>query len=171
MRYEVGSKKTFSFVRHTSYFLLRSSAFTLIELILVIAMLGVLAVAVLTLTPSISPARLDAASKEIQSDIEYAKQKAMIINTTHGVQFTASGSFTVYRGTVATPVADPLTQQNMIITLANKYPGITIQTNYTVEFDNFGVPTTGGGGSVTITDGSNTKIISVAAQTGLVTIQ
>ena len=148
----------------------RTSAFTLIELILVIAMLGILAVAVLTLSPSISPARLDAASREIQSDIEYAKQKEMMINVVHGVQFTASGSFTVYRSTVATPVADPLTQQSMIITLANKYPGITIQTNYTIEFNNFGVPTTGGGGSVTITDGSSTKTISVAAGTGLVTI-
>lgn len=151
-----------------TYALTHLKGFTLIELILVIALLGVLAVAVVVISPGISPARLDAASKQVQSDIEYAKQNAVLTATTHGVQFVSGGSYTVYRSTVATPINHPLTKQSMVITLSSQYPGISISSNYTVEFNRFGNPTTGGGGSVTITDGTNTRTISVTANTGRV---
>jgi len=151
--------------------LLIKNGFTLIELVLVIGLLGVLALAAVVISPDISPARLDAAAKQVQSDIEYAKQNAVLTATTHGAQFVSGGAYTVYRSTTATPLASPLTKQSMVITLSAQYPGISISSNYTVEFDRFGNPTTGGGGSVTITDGTTTKTIGVTSNTGRVTVQ
>lgn len=144
---------------------------SLIEIVGVMALLGILGVAAVVLVPSGQPARLDAATRQVQSDIEYARQLAMTTNMTYGVQFVANGSYTVYQSTVATPIASPLTHQNMIITLADRYPGVTLQTNYTVEFDSFGAPTTGGGGSVTIANVSGSKVVSVVDTTGSVGIQ
>lgn len=144
--------------------------FTLIELVLVIALLGILAMAVVTFTPSPSLARLDSASKQVSSDIEYVRQSAMTRETVHGIEFIANGNYTAYQTSTATPVLDPLTKQNMIVNFSSFYSGVSIQNNYTVEFDRFGKPI-GGGGSVTLTNGSTTKIISVQANTGRVSIQ
>lgn len=141
------------------------------EIVGVMALLGVLGLAALVWTPSYHPARLDAASKQVQSDIEYARQLAMTTNVTHGVQFVAAGAYTVYRSAVVTPVLNPLTRQNMVVTLSNRYPGVTIQTNYTVEFDSFGAPVIGGGGSVTLNNESGSKVIAVTDTTGSVVIQ
>lgn len=150
---------------------MRINGYTLIELVLVIAILGILAIAVVLISPSITPARLDAAAKQVQSDIEYAQQMAMMVTTTHGVSFVASGAYTVYESTTATPIASPLTKQSMVMTLSDKFPDISIQNNYTVEFNSFGSPTTGGGGSVVVTDGTNTRTITVTANTGKVTLE
>lgn len=144
---------------------------SIVEIVGVIALLGVLGMAAVVWVPSNAPAKLDAASKQVQSDVEYARQLAMSSMATHGVQFVAGGSYTVYRGTIATPVLSPLTHLNMIVNLGSFYSGISIQNNYTVEFDRFGAPTLGGGEFVTITDGARTKQISVTAVTGSVVLQ
>lgn len=146
-------------------------AFTLVEFVLVLAVLGIVSIVAITMSPSITPARLDAAARQVQSDIEYAKQNAMMTTTDSGVNFVAAGAYTVYENSTATPLLSPLTKQNMVITLADKFPGISIQGNYTVEFNQFGASTVGGGGSVVLTDGTNTKTIAVTANTGKVSIQ
>lgn len=135
-----------------------------------IALLGVLSLATVVSSPDLGRARLDVAAKQVQSDIEFAKQNAMLTQVRSGAQFTQGGSYTVYQNTVATPLENPLSKQSMVIALANTYPGITVSGNYTVVFDRFGYPTTGGGGSVTLTDGTNTRTVSVVRETGMVTL-
>ena len=95
----------------------------------------------------------------------------MTTGETSGIEFLAGGAYTVYEGTTTTPLTDPLTKESMIVTLSSLYPNISISTSYTVEFNTFGAPTTGGGGSVTITDGTTTKTVTVTTETGKVTIQ
>ena len=145
--------------------------FTLIELVSVIALLGIMALAIVLISPSTNPARLDAAVKQVSSDIEHAKEHAMTTEKTSGVQFVAGGTYTVYEETTATPLIDPLTKEDMVVTLSSLYSGISISTNYTVEFNSFGAPTIGGGGSVSLTDGTTTKTVTVTTETGKVTIQ
>jgi len=145
--------------------------FTLIELVMVLGIMGILSVAAVVSMQTPSSAHLGAAAAQVKSDVEYAKQNAVMTGQTSGVNFTANGSYTVYQGTTATPLKSPMSQQNIITTLSTTYPNITISTNYVVEFNGFGAPTTGGGGSVQITNGSATKTISVTANTGLVTVQ
>jgi prepilin-type N-terminal cleavage/methylation domain-containing protein len=152
---------------------LKRNGFTLIEVVLVIALLALVGLGAVVFSPSGAPLlfRLDAASKQVQSHIQYAQQNATLTRTTSGAVFVNAGTYTVYQGSSATPLLDPLTKQNLVLTLADKYPGITLSSNYTVEFDGFGAPTTGGGGTVTLTDGTNTKTITVTAGTGMVTVQ
>lgn len=149
---------------------MRSRGVSLIEIVGVIALLGALGLAALVWSPSPDPTRLRAAAQEVQSNIEYARQLAMATGVTHGVAFVANGAYTVYRSAVGTPVENPLTRQSMIETLSTRYPGVSIQGNYTVEYDSFGAPTVGGGGSVTLSNVSGTLPIQVVAATGKVVI-
>lgn len=145
--------------------------FTAVEILLTVGLLAILALAAVSLLPSVGSIRLGAAAKQVQSDIEYAQQNAMMTGQTSGVLFVNNGSYTVYQGTFSTPLSSPLTHQDMVITLSTHYPGVSISGNYTVEFNDMGSPTTGGGGSVTLTNGSTSKILTVTANTGKVTIQ
>jgi prepilin-type N-terminal cleavage/methylation domain-containing protein len=145
--------------------------FTIIEIILVISLLGLLAVGAVVFSPSGAPKSfsLDGATKQIQSHIQYAQQHALLHRTTAGVDFVSSGAYTVYQGTTATPLSDPLTKQDLIITLGDVYNGVSLSANYTVEFNKYGEPSVGGAGSVTVTDGTTTNTVTVAATTGRVT--
>lgn len=145
--------------------------FTAVEILLSISVLGILALAAVSLLPPVGNVILDAAAKQARSDIEYAQQNAMTTGQTSGVSFVTSGLYTVYQGTAVTPLKSPLTGSDLIITLGKSYPGVVISGNYTVEFDGFGNPTTGGGGSVTLTSAGATKTITVTANTGRVNLQ
>lgn len=145
----------------------------MIELVLVIALMGILAVSVVTMTVSSSRQNIEIAAKKIRSDIEHARGLAMMKKgAVFGVTFNAAANtYTVYEGASASPVKDPLTKQNLVETFA-RWGNVSITGgNYTVEFGPTGAPTTGGGGSVTITDGTNNKTIGVLAGTGRVTVQ
>lgn len=144
---------------------------SLVEVVGVLALLGVLGLAAVVWVPSGDPARLDAAVKQVQSDVQHARQLAMTTGTTHGVQFVQNGNYTVYISAIATPVLSPLTRQSMVITLSGKYPGVSLQTNYTVEFNSLGAPSVGGDGSVTVTNTSGNRSVMVRAATGSVVIQ
>lgn len=145
----------------------------MVELVLVLALLGLLAVGIVSLTFNFKRSHLQVAAQKVRSDIEYARSLAMTKRgTLFGVFFEDStDQYTVYQATVTTPVADPLTKQNLVETFS-KWSGVTITGgNYTVEFNSLGAPATGGGGSVQITDGTSAKTITVTAGTGYVTVQ
>lgn len=144
---------------------------SLVEIVSVIGLLGVLAVAAVVLVPSGEPARLDAAVKQLQSDLQHARQLAMTTGITHGAQFVQNGSYTVYISTIATPILSPHTRQTMVITPGSKYPGVTILSNYTVEFNAYGAPSLGGDGSVTLGNSAGSKSVLVRAGTGSMVIQ
>lgn len=154
---------------------MKPNGFTLVELVLIIALLGIMAVAVVLQVPSFSRSRLNAAAQQVLSDIQYTQSYAMNKGgaTIAGVQFVAGGAYTLYETVPATSIPHPLTKRtsDSVITLSNSYPGISLQNSYTVEFNALGRPTTGGGGSVTLTDGTNTKVILVTTHTGEASIQ
>ncbi len=143
--------------------------FTIIELVLVIALLGILGAAATVVVFNYKKTYIEVAKHKIVSDINFAQQLAMTKKgTTFGVFFDKTNNrYTVYQGTTATPVADPLTKQNLIESFT-RFPGVSIVANFTVEFNQYGSPTTGGGGNVQITDGTVTKTITVTTGTGRV---
>lgn len=145
--------------------------FTIIETVLVIAMLGVLGVAAIVMTPNPSPAAVNAAARQVHSDIAYAQQNAMMTGVTSGVSFVQNGAYTVYQGTTATPLTSPLTNTAMVITPSASYNNVNINTTLVIEFNIFGAPTVGGGSSIQITNGTTTKTITIAANTGMANIQ
>ena len=166
----------FSFVANVKHGgtkdMLEQRGFTIVETLLASALLGVLGVAAVVMSPSAEPIRVISAARQIQNDIEYAKQNAMMTGVTSGVVFKKFNGYTVYQSTKDTPLTDPLTRSDMVVSLlADDYPNVKINTNYTVEFNSFGTPTTGGGDSIEVTDGTNSKTILVASNTGRVKIQ
>ena len=94
----------------------------------------------------------------VASDIRFAQEFAMANRVSKSVTFVSGSS--VYTFNPANGL-DP----------TGRLPeGVTINNNFTITFNSLGEPTTGGGGSVTVTGGGQTKTISVVNYTGKVNI-
>lgn len=143
--------------------------FTLIELVLVIALLGIMVIGAQPFLP-LSGESLDSASRKVRMDVLYAQERAIITGENHGVNFIVNGNYTIYRGTTANLINDPFRNTLFDEDLA-EFQNVSVGTNYQVEFDAHGRPVLGGGGSVTLTNGSDNKGVAVTANTGYVQIQ
>ena len=138
-----------------------SKGITLIELLAVLVIIGILSAVViprLNLTGTTSRASVDGAAYIIASDIRYTQEFAMANRVSKSVTFTTGSS--VYTFSPASNL-DP----------SGRLPsGVTTVNNFTITFNSLGEPTTGGGGSVTVSDGIQTKTITVVNYTGKVNI-
>jgi len=144
--------------------------FSLLEMILVIAVLGILVALYTTSTGDLSDVSIDAASRKVQSDLRYAHQLAVGTGSNHGALFTTNTGYEVYRGAPGTPVTDPVTRQAMNFDL-DEFEGVTISTTYQVEFDSNGIPVIGGDGRVRLTAASGAiRDVYVVDRTGAVVI-
>ncbi len=144
--------------------------FTLMEFLLTMCMLTIIALLFITFTGDVGNVAVDAASWKIQSDLRYAQQLAMSMGTTHGIAFVNGGDYTVYEGTVATPVIDPLKRTAMVVTL-NDFGDVAVNTDLVVEFDAVGRPMQGGGDFVeVISSGGAARRVYITANTGAVIV-
>lgn len=144
--------------------------FTIIEIIIIVAVLGILAALYTASTGDLSNVSIDAASRKVQSDIRYAQQLATSTGFNHGARFTAGGGYEVYRGSPGTPVTDPVTREALVEDLTD-FEGIAITTDYRVEFDSTGQPVIGGDGRVRLTAGSGAvRDVYVVDKTGAVVV-
>jgi prepilin-type N-terminal cleavage/methylation domain-containing protein len=140
---------------------LNPSGFTLIELIAVMIIIGILAAVVL---PKInfggtsSRVSVDGAANMIASDIRYTQEFAMANRVSKSIIFT-NGSSTYTFNPVSTGM-DPSGQLQSI--------GATIGTTVTFTFNSLGEPTAGGGSSVTVMAGGQSRTITVTQYTGKV---
>jgi prepilin-type N-terminal cleavage/methylation domain-containing protein len=134
---------------------------TLVEVITVLAILAILAAVVipkLGLPTTTSTASVDGAAYMVASDIRYVQEFAMANRVSKTVTFTSGSSIYTFSPSSG---LDPSGQLP---------PGVTINSNYTITFNSLGEPTTGGGGSVTVTGGGQSSTISVVNYTGKVNI-
>ena len=134
---------------------------TMIEVIVVMMIIGILAAVVvpkLGLPTATSTASVDGAAYMVASDIRYAQEFAMANRVSKSVMFTSGSS--IYTFSPANTL-DPSGQLPS---------GVTLSSNYTITFNSLGEPTTGGGGSVSVTGGGQSKTISVVNYTGKVNI-
>ena len=134
---------------------------TLIELLAVLVIIGILSAIViprLNLTVTSSSASVGGAAYMIASDIRYAQEFAMANRVSKSVTFTSGSSVYTFN---PTNNLDP----------SGRLPsGVTTSNNFTITFNSLGEPTTGGGGSVTVSNGIQTKTITVVNYTGKVNI-
>jgi prepilin-type N-terminal cleavage/methylation domain-containing protein len=134
---------------------------TLVEVITVLAILAILAAVVipkLGLPTTTSTASVGGAAYMVASDIRYAQEFAMANLVSKSVNFTSGSSIYTFSPSSG---LDPSGQLPS---------GVTINSNYTITFNSLGEPTTGGGGSVTVTGGGQSRTISVVNYTGKVNI-
>jgi prepilin-type N-terminal cleavage/methylation domain-containing protein len=142
---------------------LNPSGFTLIELIAVMIVVGILAATVLPridFGTTSSRASVDGAVYVVASDIRYAQEFAMANRISKSIVFT-NGSSTYTFNPVSTGM-DPSGQLQSI--------GATIGTTVTFTFNSLGEPTSGGGNTVTVSRGGQSRTITVLQYTGKVNI-
>ena len=140
-----------------------SKGFTLIEVIMVMAIIGILAATVLPridFGATSSRASVDGAAYMIASDIRYAQEFAMANRVSKTVTFTNGSS--IYTFSPVSPGMDSSGQLQSI--------GATIGTTVTFTFNSLGEPTAGGGSFVTVSAGGVTRTITVLQYTGKVNI-
>lgn len=156
--------------------------FTLIEAIMVIAILAILAyVSAASFTPALSYKKAAAAAK-IRSDLQYAQSLAMMTRQACGVTFSGNTYVVFENGSASDPAVDPVTRQDYTISMdSGDYAGVTISTDFggtsVVQFDREGTPTDGNGSALPsaessrrVTVGGDVYVV-VAQNTGRVSVQ
>lgn len=138
-----------------------SKGITFIEVLAVLVIIGILSAILiprLDLAFTTSRASVDGGAYMIASDIRYAQEFAMANRVSKSVIFTSGSSVYTFN---PTDNMDPS---------ARLPSGVTISNNFTVTFNSLGEPTTGGGGSVTVSGGGLSRTISIVNYTGKVNI-
>jgi prepilin-type N-terminal cleavage/methylation domain-containing protein len=134
--------------------------FTIIEVILVMMIIAILAAVAIPRFDfaTSSRASVDGGAYMIASDIRYAQEFAMANRVSKQVIFTINSPTYSFS---PTSNLDP----------SGRLPsGVTISNNFTITFNSLGEPTTGGGGSVSVSGGGQTRTITVVNYTGKVNI-
>ncbi len=161
------------------------SGFTLTELLIIVAIVGILAITAVIPILETRALRLDAAAQRLVYDIRYAQQLAINRQVDCGVSFSIiNNSYFVYIGTTATKATDPLTKGDLEIDYDtdSNYQGVDlISTNLSGNQLAFmapylGAPSDGAGsalasqGTVSLQMGSETETVTIQPDTGEVKI-
>lgn len=157
-------------------------AYTLIEVLVVVTVLGLAAALVVPSMGSTGVLRVQAAVRTVVSDITFAQADAMAFQTGRAILFDADANLYTLcevRGTVIDPVADRIYDQ----TFADKRFGDATITSANfggqsrLIFDEMGAPVTTPGGSIPAPNGwidvrgsNETFRITVEGYTGRVTV-
>lgn len=144
--------------------------FTLVELVVVMSVVALLIWVALPRSFA-ADVQLQAAARQLQSDIRYAQELAMTKGQRHQIRFyAASNPSPTNRYEIVTasagPVVHPLTQSSSFVVDFNSPPwaGVQLDTTVTFEFDSLGRPNAG----ATISLNGGAKVITVTAETGRV---
>jgi prepilin-type N-terminal cleavage/methylation domain-containing protein len=163
-----------------------SRGFSLTELIVIIAILGVLSWLAFPKMSAMDEIKLDAAARRLAGDLRYAQSLAMSRRVIHGILFDpALEKYTVFAPSAATPITDPADRARTMIvdyTSRTEFKGVLLQsatfgTTPGVTFDYFGVPRDTAGvdlsstGTVVLAYQGQTDTVFVAPQTGMVTVR
>lgn len=162
-------------------------AFSLVELVVVMLIVGIIAVVAIVNSISVFGVRLTQAADKVKSDIKFVQSYALATQQRTRIAFdTAANSYTVYREPTTdnwVVMLDPLTKANFVVSLnQNPFKGVTISSatfvnaNYHLVFDRAGIPWgyNPSGGAVTqlasagtvVLSGNGTKTITVEPVTG-----
>jgi prepilin-type N-terminal cleavage/methylation domain-containing protein len=164
----------------------RAAGFTLTELIVILAIVGVLAWVAFPKFSAYNEIKLDAAARRLAADLRYAQNQTIGKRKTHGILFeTARNRYTVFAPTPATPAfdpADPGRPLQVDFDAAAAYRGVTLASaafgsTPGVRFDYFGVPRDSAGvelatvGRVILSYQGLADTVEVAPLTGAVTVR
>lgn len=143
--------------------------FTMLELTLIMLLMGIMTIGAYTMF-SPQDIRVDTATLKVIHDIRFAQDRAMITGRNHGFRNTSATQYEIYDSSAGNPTTDPSTQSSMVINLNSNYPNVQFQGNYQWEFNSLGSPVLGGGSSMTLSNGTDTKTFSLTNNTGLINL-
>ena len=161
----------------------KRSAFSLIELVMVMAALSVFVVAVVVSIDSARVNKLIGAANKMVFDVRYAQQLALSRHTTCGVSLDPTNdTYFVYIGDTSTKAIDPHMRSEFLVdyTASGEYSGIDlVSTNFgdQISFDNVGTPydsaptALSNQGIITLQTGSYSRTITIEPNTGEVKTQ
>ena len=124
----------------------------MIELLAVLVIVGILAATVAPRIRQRSGFSLEGAAAMVAADVRYAQELAMFSHTATSVVFPGGSSYIVGGRSVDLP------------------SGVST-TSITYIFNPLGEPSAGGGGTVTLMAGGDTRTLAVANFTGRVAVQ
>ena len=161
-----------------------SKGFTLVEVIIVVAIIGITALLAVPMISSGADFQIRAAGNIIAADLEYAKSLAIANQEKYSIVFNASNETYVMQDSDAVAVADPVRAGSTVsVDFANDgrfnsidISSVSFDTTDTITFDYLGSPYNGSGsalssGTITLSAGSQSMTITVEPITGYVTIQ
>ena len=166
--------------------LFRLRAYTLIELVIVIALLWIMSYFLAPRITNLFPIQRETAAFKILGDIRYVRSRSIAEQVVHGIQFSIqpANNYRAFRINPGTLIKDPSRPNiDMLIQLnAGEFGGVRIsavnfQGGPEVRFDSTGTPLDINGGTLTTTGTVTiqyqgaTQLIQVAPITGRVTIQ
>ena len=128
-----------------------SRGFTLVELVMVVVLISILAVSFVPKFLDTSAISLAGGAAMAAADIRYTQELAMGTYSAKTIVFTTSNTY--------------YTVDSRDVNLPSK---VTISNGATFTFNSLGEPTAGGGSSVTLSAGAETKTITVESYTGRV---
>ena len=128
-----------------------SRGFTLVELVMVVVLISILAVSVVPKFVDTSAFSLAGGAAMATADIRYTQELAMGTHSAKTIVFTTSNTY--------------YTVDSRNVNLPSR---VTISSGATFTFNSLGEPTAGGGSSVTLSAGAETKTITVESYTGRV---
>lgn len=144
----------------------RSPAFTLVEMLTVCAIIALLAsMAIPRFGNSLTRARADAAARRVVGDLDFARQRALVVGSPRAVSFDPSTDTYTLTGIAHIDHPEATYVVNLsAIPYETDLNGAVFGSGAQVTFDAYGIPSDGG--TVTIKAGAETRVVTLDAQTG-----
>jgi len=138
--------------------LAESQGYTMMELIMVVVLIAVVSVSVLPKFFDTSSITVEGAAEMVAADIRYTQEIAMSSNDNKKVDFTQDSSTYTLKNS-----------DDSVFRTVKLPSGVTVSSASIIfTFNSLGEPTAGGGSSVTLSAGADTKTITVDSYTGRV---
>ena len=153
----------------------QAQGFTLAEIMVVVAIVGIAAAMVVPMIGDTSDIQAASAARMLMSDLEYAQGRAMVTQSPVTVAFDTDAGSYLLRDAGGTTLTHPVTHNPFAVSLAASGMGDTAlsQVNFggvaAVTFDALGAPNAAG--FVVLLAGSSGRRIDLAAVTGKATVQ
>lgn len=152
---------------------LRQSAFTLVELVVVILLVGILAIAIYPRF-SAPPITVGAQADQLAADIRYTQSLSLVRGERYCLYWgTSNSSYQIRSAGCATAITHPASGSTTMNLSNATFTASGLSTAY-IEFDTKGRPTTisppTGSATLTLAGGGETRFLTVSGETGRVRV-
>lgn len=157
----LGAMRTEKFISYR-----KSHGFTLVELILVLAILAILSATAVT-KMDVFGRDLDSEARVLRSNLQLAQDLAMTGGQTYGFRMLTTTSYEIYVGSPGNPAKNPLTNGNFVI---NMSPIQFFGTVSPIAYASNGRPNLVANVTVVLTNGTSYKNVNVQQNTGFIAV-